>query len=820
MRTNILLLDGFVSICVVFLQTFCSIDHRTMSIYQAYTSLTPYPVGRLLRRPAGLFQRLPARRFRNRRTGQRVSVSALAFVALLVCASTIFAQTQANVSLSTNANITTNASVQSSGASLKALLAEKRVIATAASVPLFTPLRAHGRLFMTATEAFITIRKNDIQWLDYNGMAEIFAAKLPTFPLSLGYQGAFNHISVLGASARDVAVMMNGRPTNDIALGAAHIEHLPPEMMQEAEVYLGSDAVLLANNAAGAAINLQEIRHDTKNFYVRAWYHQANEQYTAADVDVSQNIAPNLNLTVGARTQFGNRIYNNTGVSAWNARTILRWNVSSMANVSLSYLLTQQRVALSGGVTSATVFDFNTSATVFNETRENTFRHDLTLTASSFLTRDSAVAVSLTGYATLNERNIERSSLQGTTLSGLRGGGNLFGGRDTLIAESTSQSISIGATGRVETRVTLFNALEAALTAGGNVSLSNVESSVYWDAALREQAFTNLVRSPRGTRSWHNELTGFGRLAFNLQENVQVSGGARIGVVDSLPVLNLGAKISAMLVRTSTTTLEVWGDASRSVRTPTIAERGMNHISLSSASTLSSEIHTLILGGLRLRERTPTSEFSCDVVVGSRGIASPIIATQATVGRFLQSTRNTVSQTNRLMTVQTFNGADRTILTASVTADWHLQNAFLGGNVVFSGFAQGSLPLALFNSGGALETVQERIPLLYAGCTAQYEYIVGRSILRAGVRVRMNTAFQPQGFVPTTWSYIEPSFLQDDITQGLAGNGLDVVVSARVGNAYIRATYQNVLNTPTRTVGLYPQYPSNVRVSLALTILE
>ena len=753
------------------------------------------------------------------------NVFCVLMIMLFVLPYTAFAQTQATVShprSTTTASITTSSISTSSGASLKSLLAERRnLAATAQTLTLYTPLPAHGRLFLTGTNAFLTIAKQDIQWLDYNGMAEILAAKMPVFPLFQGYQGAFNHISFLGSSARDVAVMMNGRPVNDAALGAAYIEHLAPEMMEQAEIYIGSDAALLANNAAGAAINLQEIRHNTKDLYVRAWYAQANEQYTAADVDLSHNIAPNLNLTIGARTQFGNRIYNNTGVSAWTARSILRWNVSSSANISLSYLLTQHRVALSGGVTngdatSATVLDFSTSATVFNETRENTFRHDLTLTGSAYLSRDSAVAASLSVYATLNERAIERARLQGTGLSGVRSFSSALS--DTLIAQSTTQSFSVGATGRIETKVTLFNALEAALTAGGNIGWSSVGQSVYWDESLRDSAFRAKIYEPRSIKNTETfDVSAFGRLQFNLLESVKASGGVRFAFINNELQPIIGAKVSSTLLRNTTTTLEVWGDLSNSFRTPSLAERGM-FVTTPTVRMLKAENHFLVLGGLRLRENLPQSTFSCDVLAGVRNIGNEIVSQPITVDRFLHGTQNTVSLTNRLPTMQTGNTtASRTIFGASVMADWHVQNVLFGGNFVFSGFAQCTLPIEDIAQNIARLTtlVPERVPLLYAGCTAQYEYVVGRSILRAGVRVRLSTPFQPQVFTPTTWSYSDT-----DITQGLTGNGLDIVVAARVGNAYIRATYQNVLNIPAMNVAIYPQYPSNIRVSVALTIAE
>ncbi len=748
--------------------------------------------------------------------------------------------TQANITLARTSLLKNSTTANSSTSSLRALLAEKNALASLATlqVPLYTPLLAHGRLFLNATHAFITIGKQDIPWLDYNGFAEILAAKTPMFPLFLGSQGAFNHGSFFGSSVRDIAVMVNGRPTNDIALGAAHLEHLPPEMMEQAEIYIGSDAVILANNASGAAINLQEIRHNVKDFYTRAWISQSNEQYTAADVDFSHNVAPNLNFTLGARTQFGSRIYNNTGISSWNARAKLHWNVSSSANVSLSYLLTQHRSALSGGVTTATFFDFNTSATIFNELRENTFRHDLTLTASAYLSRDSAIAASLTGYASLNQRSLERALRQGTGLNGQRGGGGFGVLPDTLIAESTTNTFTVGVTGRVETRVRLFNALDAALTAGGSINASNVQTSVYWDESMRRVAWQQSTRgtvNPPARDTVSGEISGFGRLQFTLLDRVNTSGGARFTLLNGRPYLAVGARFSTLLLdehKTSTngtfsTTLELWGDFSQSSRAPTLSEQGMNVAATARFSTaattqlpeLRAEDHTLILGGLRLRQQAAKSAFSCDFTAALRTIQNEIRATPVFQAFPHVVTTANLEATNRLRTMQTSNNTSSyALLSASLMADWYVQNVLFGGNFVFSGYANCTVPISRI-SQNLTQLVPERFPLVSAGCTAQYEYVVGRSVLRAGIRVRMMTTVQTQGFMPTTWTYFDNDFTTNP-TQGLTGNGIDIVAAARVGNAYLRATYQNALSVPATTVGFYPQYPTNIRLSGSFTILE
>ncbi len=694
----------------------------------------------------------------------------------------------------TNATTSTNAASQA----LRALVQEKQGASTA-SIRLFAPMREHGRMMLTSTQAFVTIEKRNQQWQDYTGLPDMLAERLPaTFPLFLGLQGAYNHLAILGAGTRDVAVTMNGRSIRNVALGATFLEQLPPEMAEQTEVFIGSDAAILASNAAGALINVQEVRHDTKNLYTRIWYQQFGDQFTAADVDISYNAAPNLNITLGARTQNANRLYNNTGSRLWNVRVMARWNPSSTASLTFSYLGTQQRLTANGGLISTVRPDVITSATIFNELQENTLRHDFTLTGSAFLTRDSSIAATLSAYTSIDGRALERSSLQGAFTAATQARGGLTGAPDVRIAQATSTNVTVGATGRIETHVSLFSALEASLLAGGTVELHSIPSSIYWDAQARANLFRTRVQG---------EVSGFGRLGFQLSKSLDVSGGARLTILGAYTGLSLGAKVALNLIRSTSANLQFWADVSRSSRLPSLSEVGAAALSF---NILRPEEHLLGLAGLRFYQETAQSTFSSDIVAFWREIRDPIIYQIEDVPLVVldNSVSIPIATVTTLATVKAFNGSTRTILGASVTMNWHVKNILFGGGLVVSSFANGTLS----QTDGKPD---RRLPLLYAGATAQYEYIFGRDVLRAGVRVRVMTPFVGERFSPMLWAYVPASE-----EQGLTGNGIDVVAGAEVfGSLFIRATYQNALNLPTFTVAGYPQFPSVLRFTVSATIL-
>ncbi|MCU0427216.1 MAG: TonB-dependent receptor plug domain-containing protein [Candidatus Kapabacteria bacterium] len=698
-----------------------------------------------------------------------------------------------NATTVTRATITTNATTltTASSSALQTLLQEKRNVSTA-SVRLFTPFREHGRMMITSTEAFITVPKRSVQWQDYTGLPDILAERLPTaFPLFVGLQGAYNHLSLLGAGSRDVAVMMNGRQMRSASLGATFLDQLPPEMAEQTEVFIGSEAVILANNASGAALNIQEVRHDTKNLFLRLWYQQFGDQFTAADVEISNNIAPNLNLTLGARTQDARRIYNNTGNRLWNARAILRWNPSSTASISLTYLLTSQQLAQNGGLFSTITSNTITSLPLFNELQENTLRHDLTLTGSAYLTPDSTLAATLSAFTTVDGRALVKASLQGGNTIG---GGSVFA-LDETIAQSTSTNLSIGATGRIETRVSLFSALEASLVAGGTVALHTIPETIYWGSEARSGL--------RPVRT-QGELTAFGRLGFTLLQSLEVSGGARLGVIGNRPVFALGAKASLFLLRTTTNSIQFWADASQSLRTPSLAEEGAAR--LASPTLLNSESHLLGMAGLRFRDNAPQTEFSAEALAFARLVGNPIVYDSANITERVRGITTVTFST--LSTIKAYNADSRLVLGASLTATWHKRNLWGNFGFVANGFVNGTLSQTNNQADG-------RFPLLYAGATAQVEITFGRDVLRAGVRVRAMTAFRGERFSPMLWGYIPGT---DE--QGLAGNGIDIVAGAEIfGNLFLRATYQNVLNSTVFTVAGYPQYPSVLRFTVSAPIL-
>ncbi len=561
---------------------------------------------------------------------------------------------------------------------------------------LYMPLERHGRLLLTATRADYSVSKYDLKWSDYNSLGEILAEHLPAFPLFLGAQGMMNSFAIFGATPRDIALTYNGRSLNDPVLGTALLEQFPPEFMERAEIMLGSDAVIMGDNASGALINLQEIRYNTAKPYSRIWFHQGGSDYLASDGVFSQNIAQNVNFTIGWRRQFSAGRLQNQRLNAWNLRMLLRWNMSERTNVSFTHLFTSHIIGTNGGVDTTIANGFvnftPTGAVTFRTNDgERVNRHDASLTLTSYLSADTANAVSLTAYGSLGlwqrTRLDRRSILVRTSVLS-----------DTVVAQDYTTR-QFGVRGHIETHLPFLN-----VQAGGRLEIISSDSAMYFDSFTR------------------GLVSGFGRLELLPFEHIRLSGGMRISLMNSALDLSLGGRLTWV----HDSSLTFFADLSRSFRSASHQE----------GVALANESHILLLGGLRYKSPAVNAE----LLGFFRNVQQPIVAQP-----IYESTRATLS--NNVIGTSFVNTGSRTAL--GVTANGSVRL----GNILADGFAQA----VITQTNG---TNDRRFPALYAGLSVQYEYAVGRSTLHGGVRFRMMTGFRGERFIPQTWSYTEQTYYE------------------------------------------------------------
>ncbi len=348
------------------------------------------------------------------------------------------------------------------------------------------PMREFGKISLLNTTAkFRSINKESLPYTNYVEFADLLEANLPIYPLNLGQYGANNGFYSFGAYPNNTAVNFNGRSITDRSFFNFNINQIAPEYFENAEIFIGSSAVINQDNASGMLINLQEIRYNTKYPYTKLWYAQAGSLYLASDGIYSQNIHPKLNFTFGFRSQSYDGNYANSQYDSWNVRTGVRFNPTEKTSISLTEIFTKYSINNNGGInmdTSEFMNDPITSITNFYSFQTNVFRNDLTLKMTSILADDSSSAInSSLYYSNSNWSNYRDSTMYNNVDDTLREAGyneyylgvntsyeqkllntfSLRGGFDAMYFNTNSYKLSAGNQG---SKLSLFAELSTAVS--------------------------------------------------------------------------------------------------------------------------------------------------------------------------------------------------------------------------------------------------------------------------------------------------------------------------------------------------------------------
>lgn len=215
---------------------------------------------------------------------------------------------------------------------------------------------------------------------------------------------------------------------------------------------------------------------------------------------------------------------------------------------------------------------------------------------------------------------------------------------------------------------------------------------------------------------------------------------------------------------------QVHVDASFASRAPTAAE-GLG---------LDPERHVLLLGGMNVM----VQDLDLHIDVFHR-----------TIDDVLRSLP-TPNAEGRTVATTTVNGGTRRILgmTAMASARWW--------NLRFD-------PVVRVMRSDLDGTDDERLPLFSGQLSVAYVYDTGVNSVRFGATIGVLSEHTPSGYVPLTWSTVPGGRRQPLVT-----NGLDLHLTALVGNASVRLAWENVIGTPWYTVSGYPEIARNVRLSV------
>lgn len=605
----------------------------------------------------------------------------------------------------------------------------QRTIIKADSMP--APWQAMGRLSANDQEPAAHITKAGMRKLQYGQLAEALYRATPWTPLSHGGFGQHDGLSVMGGMNVDLGVSINGRSIAEPWSGTYQLVQAQPAEMERIEILTGTDAVGLASTMTLSALNMQTMVHNSATPYTSLWYHQGGGDLVAMDGTFSQNVAENVNVTLGVRRSGARGRYLNTGFDIWNLRAALRWTMSKATHLNVSYELASLNTDLWGGVRTAglsTMFTEDAAPPVNIRLHDESRRHDITVSLVQLLSNDSSSVLTGNVYGTYNAiRRLRDSTLYASQ------------------ADSSPWMETHGAMAGVQLRLDQhIGPLHIRL--GTSADFVRNDSSVYAEGSstVIPQAFGHIVFPLDSTLS----MRAAARVVMQY-DRVLIGGGAGLDIQDGNAVYRF--------------------DVATSQRAPTLSE----------GTSLLPERHLLASA----RGAWTATNLVATATVYGRLISAPIISTGI--------------RTNEVIPVTTSsNASSRQIVGGTADLTWRL------GNIEMR-------PVARLTSSMTDNVADERFPLVMADLSLAYVYEVGRNSVRLGVSGSVMSKARFSQYVAPSWTYVTP-------LEGTGGqyDGLSAFLLAAVGNATVRASFNNILGQRWYSTAYAPEIARNIRLSV------
>lgn len=265
-------------------------------------------------------------------------------------------------------------------------IAAPMVSDSSAADSLVQPLPFHGAVSaLGRLDVYRTFTRDAIAGLPYRTLEDVLDWRTASYTLSTGAIGDWNVPLLFGERPRDHAVRADGMPMTGAVVGIVPPAMMSPEFLEHVDLLVGSDAAILAGASSGTAYWFQQPWYNTRTPYTRVWYCQSAYDFLATDGVLSQNVARNVNATLGFRRMVTPGRYPNQWLDIWNTRALLRWNVSPVLNLSLVHRFANWGLGANGGV-DPTISDDptneRTAQVFYSKLDERLFRHDVELLAT------------------------------------------------------------------------------------------------------------------------------------------------------------------------------------------------------------------------------------------------------------------------------------------------------------------------------------------------------------------------------------------------------------------------------------------------------
>jgi hypothetical protein len=275
-----------------------------------------------------------------------------------------------------------------------------------------------------------------------------------------------------------------------------------------------------------------------------------------------------------------------------------------------------------------------------------------------------------------------------------------------------------------------------------------------------------------GNKSYFNfALFGLGKI--NLFEAIELSGGARYYNQFGNNAISIGAKIKIKIDSNRV----FFGDISKSDRLPSVLE-GKN---------INPEHHYLILAGL-------------DWLIGNFKIELLGFARQVDLPINFAFPYDTVSKSYQ---INYSNASNMRIFGFEGNFDYSIKQKIFFFSFVKAYFSQ-------YNS-----EAKNVLPSLYSGIKSFYQIKAGKSILNLGLEYELLYGGGGMSYFP---GYSANYFIDDKAV--LMGNGINLFAEGKLGEAYLKASFNNVLGQNYYFVPYYPELGRNFNFTFTWAFLN
>jgi len=198
------------------------------------------------------------------------------------------------------------------------------------------------------TSAYEVFRFDDILYLNYNGMADVFRNTPQIQIYDFLEMGLPRYVSAYNLLPHQTSLQIDNRTVNDPISGMFNTRFLPLDAVQAVE--RSAFRAMPLNNASSlsAELNFRTRMLDTEEPYTRLMFRQGDFGYTDLDIIFATKLSKRMNLQLGGINKF----YDPNGYEAQNYRGILSYQISPLIYLRTRFSLNREKLKNYNPVTS------------------------------------------------------------------------------------------------------------------------------------------------------------------------------------------------------------------------------------------------------------------------------------------------------------------------------------------------------------------------------------------------------------------------------------------------------------------------------------